>query len=109
MTDFTNNGVDFDQEISSWMKYWTSEQKVLNSLSKTLKYISNNNLELMFPNLKKVMSILLTISATSALLERANFALRFIETDYSSAMSEDRFNALALLYLHRDKNLIIIA
>ena len=91
------------------MKYWTSEQKVLNSLSKTLKYISNNNLEVMFPNLKKVMSILLTISATSALLERANFALCFIETDYSSAMSEDRFNALALLYLHRDKNLIIIA
>ena len=91
------------------MKYWTSEQKLLNSLSKTLKYISNNNLEVMFPNLKKVMSILLTISATSALLERANFALRFIETDYSSAMSEDRFNAIVLLYLDRDKNLIIIA
>ena len=39
-TDLINNGADFDQEISLWMKYWASEQKKdINSLSKTLKYI----------------------------------------------------------------------
>ena len=26
-TDLTDNGTDFDQEISLWMKYWASEQK----------------------------------------------------------------------------------
>ena len=26
-TDLINNGADFDQEISSWIKYWESEQK----------------------------------------------------------------------------------
>ena len=26
-TDLINNGTDFDQEISSWIKYWESEQK----------------------------------------------------------------------------------
>ena len=72
--DLTNNGADFNQVISLWTKYWASEQqkKKLNSLSKTLKYISNNNLEVMLPNIKKVISILPIASATSALV-----ALRF--------------------------------
>ena len=26
-TDLINNGADFDQEISLWIKYWASEQK----------------------------------------------------------------------------------
>ena len=59
----------------------------------------------MFPNIYKVMSVLLTASATSALVERANSTLRFIKTDYRSTISEDRFNALVLLYLHRDVKL----
>ena len=59
----------------------------------------------MFPNIYKVMSVLLTASATSALVERANITLRFIKTDYRSTISEDRFNALVLLYLHRDVKL----
>ena len=59
------------------MKYWVSEQKKnINSLSKTLKYKSDNNLEVMFPEIKKVMSVLLTTSATSTSVERANSALR---------------------------------
>ena len=51
-TNLINNGADFDQEISLWMKYWASEQKkVINKLSKTLKYITDNNLEVMFRNI----------------------------------------------------------
>ena len=66
-TDLINNGADFDQEISLWMRYWASEQKEnINSLSKTIKYISDNNLEVMFLNIKKVMRMLLATSATSA-------------------------------------------
>ena len=48
------------------------------------------------------MSILLTTSATNALVERPNFALHFIKTDYRSTMSEDHFNAPVLLYVHWD-------
>ena len=98
-TDLIKNGADFDQEISLWMKCWASQQKEFNSLSKVLKYISNNNIEAMFPNIKKVLSILLTISATSALVERANSGLRFIKTDFRSTMPEDRFNAFILCTL----------
>ena len=84
-------------------------KKDINSLSKTLKYISDNNLEVMLPNKKKVMSILLTISATSASVESANSALRLIKTDYRSTMSEDSFKALVSMYAHWNINLIIIA
>ena len=56
----------------------------------------------MFSNVTKVMSILLTTSATNALVERPNFALHFIKTDYRNTMSEDHFNALVLLYVHWD-------
>ena len=67
-----------------------------------LKHKSDNNLEVMFSNVKKVMSILLTTSATNALVETPNFALHFIKTDYRSTMSEDHFNAPVLLYVHWD-------
>ena len=70
------------------------QKKDINSLFKTLKYISDNNLEVMFLNIKKVMNILLTTSATSASVERARPALSFIKTDCRSTMSEDRFIAL---------------
>ena len=60
----------------------------------------------MFPNIEKVMSILLTTSAISASIERDNSALRFIKTDYSSTISKDRFNTLVLLYIHWDIKLV---
>ena len=84
-------------------------KKDINSLSKTLKYISDNNLEVLFPNKKKVMSILLTISTTSASVESAKSALRLIKTDYRSTMSEDSFKALVSMHAHWDINVIIIA
>ena len=56
----------------------------------------------MFPNTKKVLSILLTTSATSALVERADSGLRFIKTDFRSTMPEDRFNSFILLHAHWD-------
>ena len=74
----------------------------INNLSKTLKYIPDNNVEVMFSNIKKVMSILLTASATIASVGRANSALRVIKTDYRSTVSEDCFNAFGLLYVHWD-------
>ena len=45
------------------------KKKKINSLSKTLKYILDDNLEIMFRNIKKALSIILTISATNASVE----------------------------------------
>ena len=56
----------------------------------------------MFPNIKNLISILLTASAASASAQKVYSALFFIKTDYRSAMSEVYFNALVLLYVHWD-------
>ena len=42
-------------------------------------------------------------------MERANFSLIFIKKVYRSTMGEDRFNALMLLYVHKDIELNIDA
>ena len=41
------------------------------------------------------------IPAASGSVERVNSAFRYVRTDFWSTMSEDRFNALLLLYIHR--------
>ena len=56
----------------------------------------------MFPNIVRILSIILRTSSASTSVERANSALRYVKTDFRSTMSEDRFNALLLLYVHRD-------
>ena len=56
----------------------------------------------MFPNIVRILSIILTTPVMSASVERANAALRYVKTDFPRTMSEDRFNALLLLHVHRD-------
>ena len=56
----------------------------------------------MFPNIVKILSIIPTTPAASASVERANSVLCYVKTDFRSAMSEDRFNGLLLLYVRRD-------
>ena len=44
----------------------------------------------MFPNIVRILSIILTAPVTSARLERASSALRYIKTDFRSTLSEER-------------------
>ena len=41
------------------------------------------------------------IPATAATVERAQSSLKFVKKDMRSTMSEDRMNALMLLYIHK--------
>ena len=56
----------------------------------------------MFPNIVRILSIILTTPAMSASTERTNSALPYVITNFLSTVSEGRFNALVLLYIHRD-------
>ena len=62
-------------------------------------YIKKNQ---MFPNIVRILSIILTTPAMSASIERTNSALPYVITNFLSTVSEGRFNALVLLYIHRD-------
>ena len=69
----------------------------------TLKELSSHELsEKLYPNIVVILRFLLTISATSASVERKNSALKFLKNFYRSKMSEDRLNSLILMYVHKD-------
>ena len=53
-----------------------------------------------FQILTGVLRILLTTTATSASVERADFALRHVKTDFRRMMGEERLNALLLAHVH---------
>ena len=72
----------FSQEIQLWKQNWVSEKNIATTLSETLKYIATKIMKEIFPNVTRVLSILLTTAATSASVERANSALRHVKTDF---------------------------
>ena len=41
-------------------------------------------------------------ASTSTTVKRANSSLRYMKMDFRNSMTEDQFNALILLYVHRD-------
>ena len=81
-----------------WKQFWKKEKAAEpKTLSATLEHLTQKKRQ-MFPNIARILSIILTAPAMSASVERANSALRYGKTDFRSTMSEDRFNVLLLLY-----------
>ena len=50
----------------------------------------------------RILINLLTTALTSATVTGANSSLRYIKTDFHNSMTEDRFNALILMHVHKD-------
>ena len=61
----------------------------------------------MYPNIIKIINLLLLTLVTARTVERANLSLRFIKHSYSGSMGEDRFNALVLMFVLKDIKLNI--
>ena len=56
----------------------------------------------MFENLVTMLHLLLLTPVTSASVERANSALKFVKSDRRNRMGEGRLNSLLLLFMHKD-------
>ena len=59
----------------------------------------------MFPNIRKIVTVLLLTSVTGSSVLRANSSLRFVKTPFRSTMGSTRFNALVLMFIHTDVEL----
>ena len=90
----------FTQELSLWKQMWSHQTDPPDSLSATL--LDKRTCPTLFPNTTKVIHLMLLTSVTSSSVERANSSLRFLNSYLRTTMSEERFNALILLFLHRD-------
>lgn len=55
-----------------------------------------------FPNLFKLMQLVMTLPVSSATCERSFSAMRRVRNYLRTTMSEDRFSALSSLYIERD-------
>lgn len=88
----------FTQELGLWKRKWCNTtvkpENIADTLSETCK--------LMYPNIFTILLLLSLTSVTSASVERSNSSLKFIKNSQRSTIGEDRFNALMLLYIHRD-------
>ena len=91
------------QEIKLWKQFWKKRKsrKIKNTLS-NIRTFSPKIIYQMFPNIVRILSIILTTPATSASVEKPNSVVYYVKTDFRRAMSGDRFNALLLLSVHRD-------
>ena len=78
------------------------EKRKSRETGNTLRNIGVFYIKKMFPNIVRILSIILTTPAMSASIERTNSALPYVITNFLSTVSEGRFNALVLLYIHRD-------
>jgi len=58
--------------------------------------------EAIFPNIKKLLKIFVTLPITTSSCERSFSTLRRLKTYLRNTSSEDRLNGLALLNIHRD-------
>ena len=64
---------------------------------------------LLYPNIARILHLLVIIPVTSANVERANSGLKLIKTNLRNTMSQARLNALVLLFCHESVPLNIDA
>ena len=88
------------QEIQLWKVLWRNQDNKTDDISSTL--CDSRFCSVMFPNISKILNLLLLTSVTSSGVERSNSSLKFIKNTRRSSMGEDRLNALLLLYVHKD-------
>ena len=93
------------QVISSYVViivFYRSNQResadVPQSLEKTLAACDS----VFFPNINTILRVLLVTPVTTATVEHSNSSLRFVKSCYRSSSSEERLNALLLLFIHKD-------
>ena len=95
----------FFQELNLWNRMWANVENRPISIVETLS--NSNSCTLMYPNITKVLYLMLLTSVTCSSAERANSSLKYMKNRLRSTMGEDRFNSLLLLYVHKDIELDI--
>ena len=91
------------QELIKWKVNWLNTEDRHNiglvSIATTLKHHTIINWT-RFPNVTTMLGVTLLAPVSSATVERANSALKFVKSDRRSTMGEERLNALLLSFIH---------
>ena len=63
--------------------------------------------EAFYPNIKILLKIFATLPVTTATTERTFSVLKLLKTYLRSTMCETRLNGLAMMYIYRDRDLVV--
>ncbi|XP_073470341.1 zinc finger MYM-type protein 1-like [Aquarana catesbeiana] len=97
-SDSDIRGLELYEELRMCMR--TVPPKL--DMSGSLKYLIDNNLTDVYPNIYVALRVILTIPVTVASAERSFSKLKLIKTYLRSTMSQERLSALAVLSIERD-------
>ena len=102
--DIPNIG-GLDAELIMWERLWRDQLNrqadIPDRVSQALAVCDQQA----FCNVFAILQLLATIPISSASCERSISTLRYLKTYLRNTMGQDRLNGLALMYVHRDKNI----
>lgn len=81
--------------------YWASESDIKKPLHLMLKYMVDKKLNLVMPEIFKLLLLILTLPATTATVERSFSTLKRIKSFTRSAQGQERLNGLALIAIEK--------
>lgn len=102
------NIAGLDGEFALWERMWRDQQNVRadpipDRVSDTLAEVDKHA----FCNIYTILQLLATLPMSSASSERSFSTLKYLKTYLRNTMGQERLNGLALMYVHRDKNMDI--
>lgn len=103
-TTMTKEGkCDFDaNELQQEIRMFSNAYDGDGNMLSTLNYITQNDLEEVYPNLNIVLRVIITMPVTVASAERSFSRLKLIKTYLRSTMSQERLSCLAQLSIEND-------
>ena len=101
INDLQESQESFRNEVRRWMVRW-----VVDDAPSTLAATLDQNLDV-YPSIRSIMVILLTILATSSTCERSFSSMKRIKTYLRNTMTTDRLTNPALLHIHRERDIDI--
>lgn len=99
----------FHEELKRWRKKWELKAKAEVDLPANIVDALLEANPISFPNIQRILTILLVIPVTTASVERSNSALSYVKTKLRSTMRNSRLNDLMLLYIHKNIKLDVTA
>lgn len=102
-SDF-NDDIGFTQEATDFIRYVAQEEalKKLNGLEQFCQYMVKKNIKDIFPQIHKLVRILLTLPITTSTAERSFSSLKLIKTRLRSTMADDWATSQLISYINRD-------
>ena len=91
-----------DTDCSSLVKAEAQRWKMSTTSFSILKEAYQHAASHCFPNMKILLSVLLTVPVTNAEAERSFSALKRLKSYLRSTINQERLNGLALLAVHND-------